>query len=194
MWTKPKFMISAESSQLQTRKKRVAPLIIAGAIYSGKVIIWSISMGAAGVATGVALAYYHEQQERKNMKERMATACQIYNSGCLLGFCWSNCGPRFMVCWNIYSVIFIFFINFYSIIFIFFINFYLFFSLLQQADWCFTGKRGIPGKIKCSSDMDCNNCSPRATQCYVEGQKVILDDPLDTKNLEELKRSMMLSN
>lgn len=115
LWAKPKFMISTENFDLKTRKKRVAPLIIAGAIYSGKVIIWSISMGAAGVATGVALAYYQEQQERKNMKERMAAACQIYNSGCLSGFCWSNCGPRFMVCRNVL------FHNFYILI-----NFYLF--------------------------------------------------------------------
>lgn len=130
IWAKPKFMISTE---LQSRKKRVAPLIIAGAIYSGKVIIWSISMGVAGVATGVALAYYHEHAERKNMKERMATACEIYNSGCLLGFCWSNCGPRFVVC-RIISKNFKFFLNKNSQIFgrdffynlYFFINFYLF--------------------------------------------------------------------
>lgn len=36
--------------------------------------------------------------------------------------------------------------------------------------------------------MDCSNCLPCATQCYIDGQKVILDDPLDTKNLKQLKK------
>lgn len=100
-----KFAIGLTGAEpIGRRQKRVAPFILAGAAYAGKTLVWSLGVGAATVGGGVGIVYLTQGmneraaiREEKRLRDRMMRACEYYNTGCILGYCWSNCGPRFMV-------------------------------------------------------------------------------------------------
>lgn len=85
--------MSNMNAQQISRKTRSIPAFLP---VIGKLVAWTGTMTAAGVATSYIDTAIKEKAAREQ-EERLARKsidCELNNFGCIQNICWSNCGPR----------------------------------------------------------------------------------------------------
>lgn len=94
---------NSNDSTIGARKKRMLGLTTLARVarLAIEVVLWSIGMTGAGVAGGMILSKIDSDRQLSDLQKRqellehqLISACKVYNKGCILGYCWSNCGPR----------------------------------------------------------------------------------------------------
>lgn len=82
------------------RTKRNLAAVIK-ALELGKLGAWSLGVFVAALAGNTATTVIDQDIRESYAKKaearianRLKSACEIYNVECVMGFCYSNCGPR----------------------------------------------------------------------------------------------------